>query len=303
MGTRDDMCGMDVAQMEDLGGFAQEISVFGCAYKANNSIFYRVTDNPNELYIFYKNCYQQEIYPTLPEIFTERHIIPAGQREAMVFEAKKSCARLLQASFNVDFWQCFDNLTALPASNHALQLLTPQQHALEGRYASDSLNLFEVFADYCLERHCLTLESHQTFSDWIAANRERMVDDWIIKERYERTFYGFGYYKDENDLHVQVDTEPFNLMLKQQDMLLEGFHVTPLLQKTLQFKENRALPTIRKNFTEWLKDTLIAFAIPVERLLDTSPRTSLSQETTAHAKLSERATKTINYYNALWRLL
>lgn len=33
MGTRDDMCGIDVARMAELGGFAEEITIIGCVYK------------------------------------------------------------------------------------------------------------------------------------------------------------------------------------------------------------------------------------------------------------------------------
>ena len=54
MGTRDDMCGIDVARMAELGGFAEEITIIGCVYKQDGDVLYRVTDDPTKLTIFTK---------------------------------------------------------------------------------------------------------------------------------------------------------------------------------------------------------------------------------------------------------
>lgn len=54
MGTRDDMCGIDVARMAELGGFAEEITIIGCVYKQDGDVLYRVTDDPDEAYHFTK---------------------------------------------------------------------------------------------------------------------------------------------------------------------------------------------------------------------------------------------------------
>ena len=53
MGTRDDMCGIDVARMAELGGFAEEITIIGCVYKQDGDVLYRVTDDPDEAYHFF----------------------------------------------------------------------------------------------------------------------------------------------------------------------------------------------------------------------------------------------------------
>lgn len=86
MGTRDDMCGIDVARMAELGGFAEEITIIGCVYKQDGDVLYRVTDDPDEAYHFYENAARQGILPTLPQIYVRREIIPAGQRERMTDE-------------------------------------------------------------------------------------------------------------------------------------------------------------------------------------------------------------------------
>ena len=54
MGTRDDMCGIDVARMAGLGGFAEEITIIGCVYKQDGDVLYRVTDDPDEATVFTK---------------------------------------------------------------------------------------------------------------------------------------------------------------------------------------------------------------------------------------------------------
>ena len=105
MGTRDDMCGIDVARMAELGGFAEEITIIGCVYKQDGDVLYRVTDDPDEAYHFYESAARQGILPTLPQIYVRREIIPAGQRERMTDEAKLTCARQMRDAFDSRFWQ------------------------------------------------------------------------------------------------------------------------------------------------------------------------------------------------------
>ena len=100
MGTRDDMCGIDVARMAELGGFAEEITIIGCVYKQDGDVLYRVTDDPDEAYRFYESAARQGILPTLPQIYVRREIIPAGQRERMTDEAKLTCARQMRDAFD-----------------------------------------------------------------------------------------------------------------------------------------------------------------------------------------------------------
>lgn len=119
MGTRDDMCGMDVGRMEDLGGFAEEITILGCAYKQDGEVLYRVTDSADEAYAFYESAARKGLLPTLPQTYVRREIIPAGQRERMTDEAKLACARQMRDDFDAAFWQLFDRLNAGATSNRA----------------------------------------------------------------------------------------------------------------------------------------------------------------------------------------
>lgn len=188
MGTRDDMCGIDVARMAELGGFAEEITIIGCVYKQDGDVLYRVTDDPDEAYHFYENAARQGILPTLPQIYVRREIIPAGQRERMTDEAKLTCARQMRDAFDSRFWQCFDALAATPAANSAADILERYRKDLEGRYAREPLDLFSAFLDEALERHRLSTEAYADFAGWLEENYEKMADDWIVKEQYERTF-------------------------------------------------------------------------------------------------------------------
>lgn len=231
MGTRDDMCGIDVARMAELGGFAEEITIIGCVYKQDGDVLYRVTDDPDEAYRFYESAARQGILPTLPQIYVRREIIPAGQHERMTDEAKLTCARQMRDAFDSRFWQCFDALAATPAENSAANILERYRKDLEGRYAREPLDLFSVFLDEALERHRLSTEAYADFAGWLEENYEKMADDWIVKEQYERTFYGFASYRDAATLNLRVDTAPFNLLEKQQDLRQQGVHVTPIFKK------------------------------------------------------------------------
>lgn len=300
MGTRDDMCGIDVGRMAELGGFAEEITIIGCAYKERGEVLYRVTDDPQEAYIFYENAARQGLLPTLPQIYVRREIVPAGQRERMTDEAKRTCARQMQGAFNTDFWGLFDTLAASDASNGAFRLLEQQRQMLEGRYAREPLDLFCVFLNEALLRHRLTPQVYAQFANWADENYEKMADDWIVKEQHERTFYGFAFYRNLGRLNMRVDTAPFNLLQKQQSLRQQGFAVTPIFRRTLQYKENAALPKVRREFQEWLENIVRSLALPFEDAIRATTMSCAPFSVGDLAELSETACETLEYYCALW---
>lgn len=300
MGTRDDMCGMDVARMEELGGFAEEISVIGCAYKVENEVLYRVTDAPEEAYQFYESAARNGILPTLPQIYVRREIIPAGQRERMTDEAKIACARQMHAVFDQRFWQYFDTLKESAATNSAYTLLARYRKMLEGRFSHEPLELFEVFLNEALNRHRLTSDAYAEFAAWLDENYEKMADDWIVKEQYERTFYGFASYRDPSALNVRVDTAPFNLMQRQLDMQTQGVAVTPIFKKTAQYRESAALTKVRRQFQEWVQKIIDQFAVPFEQFLVNGEKPVAPFDLHEIASLSDGARETVAYYLRLW---
>lgn len=302
MGTRDDMCGIDVARMAELGGFAEEITIIGCVYKQDGDVLYRVTDDPDESYHFYENAARQGILPTLPQIYVRREIIPAGQRERMTDEAKLTCARQMRDAFDSRFWQCFDALAATPAANSAADILERYRKDLEGRYARESLDLFSVFLDEALERHRLSTEAYANFAGWLEENYEKMADDWIVKEQYERTFYGFASYRDAATLNLRVDTAPFNLLEKQQDLRQQGVHVTPIFKKTIQYRESAALPKVRRQFQDWLKETVQQLAVPFEEAINEGACSQTPFGEDDLTDLSAPAQTTLRYYQIFWGL-
>lgn len=300
MGTRDDMCGIDVARMAELGGFAEEITIIGCTYKKDGEVLYRVTDNPDEAYQFYQSAIPQGLLPTLPQIYVRREIIPAGQRERMTDEAKLTCARNMQRDFDVRFWHLFDALAETPATNSAYDILETHRQDLEGRFAREPLDLFVVFLNEALQRHRLTPEAYAYFADWVNENYEKMADDWIVKEQYERTFYGFASYKDPASLSVRVDTAPFNLLQKQQEMRRQGVAATPIFRKTVQYKESSAVAKVRRDFQDWLKETIKRFALPFETAISGDHAIAAPFDTAALEELSAPAQETLRYYLGLW---
>ena len=300
MGTRDDMCGIDVARMAELGGFAEEITIIGCAYKKDGEVLYRVTDDPDEAYRFYQDAAREGLLPTLPQIYVRREIIPAGQRERMTDEAKRSCAREMQRAFDARFWQLFDALAETAATDSAHDVLADARASLEGRYAREALDLFSVFLDEALARHRLAPASYARFSSWAEENYEKMADDWIVKEQYERTFYGFASYRDAATLNLRVDTAPFNLLEKQQDLRQQGVHVTPIFKKTIQYRESAALPKVRRQFQDWLKETIERFALPFETAISGDHAIAAPFDTASLEELSAPAQETLRYYLGLW---
>ena len=218
----------------------------------------------------------------------------------MTDEAKRSCAREMQRAFDARFWQLFDALAETAATDSAHDVLADARASLEGRYAREALDLFSVFLDEALARHRLTPASYARFSSWAEENYEKMADDWIVKEQYERTFYGFASYKDPASLNVRVDTAPFNLLQKQQEMRRQGVASTPIFRKTVQYKESSAVAKVRRDFQEWLKETIKRFALPFETAISGDHAVAAPFDTATLEELSAPAQETLRYYLGLW---
>ena len=127
-----------------------------------------------------------------------------------------------------------------------------------------------------------------------------MADEWIVKEQYERTFYGFASYKDPASLNVRVDTAPFNLLQKQQEMRRQGVAATPIFRKTVQYKESSAVAKVRRDFQDWLKETIKRFALPFETAISGDHAVAAPFDTAALEELSAPAQETLRYYLGLW---
>ena len=60
--TRDLECASNVAIMAQLGCFDTEFWVFGCTYKENGKIYYRVSSKEEDIRQFIDECVQNDIY-------------------------------------------------------------------------------------------------------------------------------------------------------------------------------------------------------------------------------------------------
>ena len=217
----------------------------------------------------------------------------------MTDEAKRTCARQMQAAFDAQFWAYMDALAASAPSDSASTLIEQARQQLDGRFAREPLALFAVFLEDAWRRHRLSRDAYTQFSAWLQENEEKMTDDWIVKERNERTFYGFASGDNPDSLRLQVDTAPYNLLEKQQSLRLAGKLVTPLFSRTLQYKESAELPKMRRQFQDWLKTVANALALPYEaHLASDTPQAPFDPADCA--ALSETARRTIDYYLHLW---
>ena len=60
---RDLKCSQDIAEMAALGKFEEEFIVYGCCYVENGQVYYRVSTQEDELYLFIEQCMERGVYP------------------------------------------------------------------------------------------------------------------------------------------------------------------------------------------------------------------------------------------------
>lgn len=262
---RDIQCGSSVAQMEQLGKFAQEFTVYGCAYRQDGETYYRISEHAETIYRFCERSRLSGLYTTKAMSYTERTGVPSGTQDDIWEESKWMLAQQLSEIYLDSYLDLINQLSAFPSNNAAWALLQPWQKRLDGRFERDRLQLFGHVIDYCFGAKLLYQNNYRQLKDWLEDNWRQMEDDVILKGTFERTLHGIAYQR-YGQIFYEYDAQYAKVYQKRQQYLSEGVLVTPIYSQTYWFDTFNKFTEVKVQYLDKLSQLLAPCLILMEKI-------------------------------------
>ncbi|WP_434510651.1 hypothetical protein [Desulfitobacterium sp. AusDCA] len=140
------------------------------------------------------------------------------------------------------------------ANDNAYSLLVDYAEKIYGHFDDAELQLFNEALLIAFEAKVLTKTSYQQLKAWHDHTRHQMADDSVIEDNICRTFYGFVYEKKDGTRDCFFDAQEMTTVHHQQEMMLHGEFIGPIVQKSYWFRQFDQMSAIRRNYRKWLMD-------------------------------------------------
>ncbi|MBP3625229.1 MAG: hypothetical protein J6J05_05285 [Peptococcaceae bacterium] len=303
--NRDVRCAADVGRMAELGRFATEIEIYGAAVQnPDGKIFYRTTENAENLYRYIQRQRIQEQYYTPISVLREREKIPFELREAYVLDRKYTLLRQMKSFYeDSSYFEIMRPFFIREPNNNAVALLNQFRENLDGYFDDTSLQIFGGLVGIAYEGKVLSAEGYQKLEKWYWNIRKQMQNDPVVEDNIGRTFYGFGYLDSDETMHYIIDTQLMPIVYKRQEKILQGYCAGSITQKSYWFQQFNQLPTVRKAYQEWLMYAQDAAYFESLKIIQSLPGVIADKEQTAaidKIKKYAEAKTAAAYYFTIW---
>lgn len=250
---RDLKCSMDIAEMAALGKFEQEFIVHGCCYMEKGTVLYRVSTQPGDIYQFREQCLEKGIYPSPVVSILNRVLVPSGMQDSYLFQTRIRLAKKMQAMYPQKFLRDFMEVASIDGNDAAADLFYQLQKKMIGCFDRDVLQLIEGLLVYAYQQKKLKRKTYQMFQQWVAYLYSQMEDDVVIKQNFQRTFFGFAYYNGRQKLCYYTNAQESDVYKKREELLCQGILPTPIVQKTYYYAQQPDLRTVKELFLQQLE--------------------------------------------------
>ena len=258
MQHRDVQAAEDVRKMAELGYFDTEITMYGCAYLENGKMYYKVSEEPDDIYRFIESALVRGIYPSDIMKYTEKHPIPLGMKTLIEYDVKKMLAKKLKETYPREVFEIIDEIAVQVQPNQeTVKYLWEYIEEIEGLFDETELCNFEIILKYMMTRRKISIDDYNKMQEWISNERKNMENDSREKDIFNKTIYGICYEKNgqlcyENNAQYYVINELVAELIK------KGSLVSPVYYQTCGY-----------NYTFRLSDAVKAFKKNLMKTYDT----------------------------------
>lgn len=242
-----------VGRRAELGWFDVEFIMYGCAYLQNGKVYYRVSSQAEDIYLFTKKAAIENVFTSNVLKFTEKCSVPSGMRDLIANDVKKDLARQLKKMYPVEFFNILSDLAKRTESDVAATLLWEEAEQLEGIFIEEKINQYELLVQYAMYHHSINANTYQSIMKWICEERKNMDENVVSKDFCEKTIYGFAYEKDEKIKYIDNVLQSY-ILEKAEQLEQEGYLITPILSHTYWYEQTRRISEILNEFRSLLKD-------------------------------------------------
>lgn len=300
---RDVQVAEDVAKMAELGWFDVEFTMYGCAYLKNDKMYYKVSPEVEDIYQFIEKSNLEGTYPSNVVSFTEKCPVPIGMKEFIAQDVKRKLAKKLKEVFPKEFFVQLNQLADRVTENSAREILWSEAEELEGVFEEEKLRYFEDLVNYTYSCRKITQAEYENLLSWLAEERRSMCDDFVTKDKFEKTLYGIAYTDNEKIKYVENARKAY--MYEQQHALeQEGKFVTPIFSQTYWYNYKYRLPDVRRDFTKKLHEELNEAYIEKIKKIRGEKKDSLQPQINAvREAFGKKSAETLTRYAYRWNAL
>ena len=166
-----------IKSMAELGCFEYEDTAYGCAYRKDGKVLYRMGGDWQRIHDFIENSRLAGILPTAVAEKTVRQAKITGSEEEAKLKLKLALGKELQAMYNAAFFDILEELGQIPNCDSAGDILEEYKEAIDGFFDDGQLQLFEGLLNRAYLAKTLTTEHFDALRSWLAATRLQMADD------------------------------------------------------------------------------------------------------------------------------
>lgn len=255
---RDLKCSWDIAEMAALGKFEEEFIVYGCCYVEDGQVFYRMSTQEDEMYLFVEQCMERGVYPSPVQSILNRTLVPSGMQDEYLYKTKIMLAKQMQEQYPSELLKQFAILAEIDENNSAAELLYRIKKSLVGCFVRERLELVQGIILFAYQQKKLTRQTYQDLQQWLAYVYRQMEDDVVIKKNVQRTFYGMAYRNEAGKVKYFTNARKSEVYKRREQLLCQGIWTTPIVQKTYYFEQQPNLSQIRTEFIQqmgqWMDD-------------------------------------------------
>lgn len=255
---RDLKCSWDIAEMAALGKFEEEFIVYGCCYVEDGQVFYRMSTQEDEMYLFVEQCMERGVYPSPVQSILNRTLVPSGMQDEYLYKTKIMLAKQMQEQYPSELLKQFAILAEIDENNSAAELLYRIKKSLVGCFVRERLELVQGIILFAYQQKKLTRQTYQDLQQWLAYVYRQMEDDVVIKKNVQRTFYGLAYRNEAGKVKYFTNARKSEVYKRREQLLCQGIWTTPIVQKTYYFEQQPNLSQIRTEFIQqmgqWMDD-------------------------------------------------
>ena len=255
---RDLKCSWDIAEMAALGKFEEEFIVYGCCYVENGQVFYRMSTQEDEMYLFVEQCMERGVYPSPVQSILNRTLVPSGMQDEYLYKTKIMLAKQMQEQYPSELLKQFAILAEIDENNSAAELLYHIKKSLVGCFVRERLELVQGIILFAYQQKKLTRQTYRELQQWLAYVYRQMEDDVVIKKNVQRTFYGMAYRNEAGKVKYFTNARKSEVYKRREQLLCQGIWTTPIVKKNYYYEQQPNLSQIRTEFIQqmgqWMDD-------------------------------------------------
>ena len=289
LNSRDEEMAAEVGIMAELGKFEVEFTMYGCAFYENGKVMYLVSENAEKVYDFIYDIANAEKLPTDIHSASIRSLVPSGAEHYILNNVREQLLDKLYSLYDEQYFSVLFDLQNVLRTNEAVTVLKKLKYQLDGICNREQLQLFQGLLETAYRRKILKTESYIEFMQWIGWTRRDLEQELIRTDLYEKIFYGFAYWKENEPVKIYVDGYKNNIYKRIEQRRTEGYFVSNIIFKKYWYNNRYPVVEVKKNYETMLKE-----------LFGTWYTDSMEQFAGMNAPMKQTAQeKYLQYYNAL----